>query len=101
MTADHFGTTPESDAWKKRPFRMWGYKREGYTVMKAGSSRLLRDAMILGRVERLMGNSVSVNPFPEYSRRWLAFNAGWFRPLKDPVYQELRILFDRSLHRSE
>ena len=80
---------------------MWRYVWEEYVVMNTTPSKLLRDAMLLGRVERLLGNNVSVNPFPKHSNRWLAFRAGWFRSLDDPVCQELRILRHSTLQREK
>jgi hypothetical protein len=46
-------------------------------------------AKILGRVERLLGRDCRVNPFPEASELWSAFQEGWLRALNDPLSHEL------------
>ena len=47
-------------------------------------------AKLLGRVERLLGRDDRVNPFPEASELWSAFQEGWQRALDAPLTQELR-----------
>ncbi len=47
-------------------------------------------AKILGRVERLLGRECCVNPFPEASALWTAFQEGWHRTLDNPLSHELR-----------
>ncbi len=42
-------------------------------------------ALLLGRVERLLGSASSANPFPEGSALWQAFHEGWSRPRNEPV----------------
>jgi len=46
-------------------------------------------AIILGRVERLLGSDCDVNPYPEKSDLWEAFRDGWFRALDDSIFREL------------
>jgi hypothetical protein len=46
-------------------------------------------AMILGRVERLLGSDCRVNPYPVRSEQWMAFREGWFRDFDEPVIDEL------------
>ena len=50
----------------------------------------LVQAEILGRVERLAGNSIKSNPYSEGSERWVAFNNGWNRKLDDPLIDSIR-----------
>ncbi len=54
--------------------------------------RTTLQAKVLGRVERLMGMGSNVNPFPESSKNWEAFQQGWLRDLGDPLSREIRSL---------
>jgi hypothetical protein len=65
--------------------------------MKTAPAQLLHEAMILGRVERLLGNDLVVNPYPATTRQWLAFRSGWLRPLTDPISQEMSRSNDNTL----
>ncbi len=56
-------------------------------VRKIKQTRL--QAKILGRVERLLGRESRVNPFPETSELWSAFQEGWLRALNDPLTHEI------------
>lgn len=47
-------------------------------------------AAVLGRVERLAGNGLEVNPFPEGSDQWRAFQEGWTRSLDNPISRILQ-----------
>ena len=50
----------------------------------------LIQATILGRVERLAGSSLDINPFPHGSDQWNAFKEGWTRPLDSPISKLLQ-----------
>jgi hypothetical protein len=60
------------------------------TTMSANKSNHWRQqAMILGRVERLLGSDCKVNPYPVRSEQWMAFQEGWFRDFNEPVTVEI------------
>jgi hypothetical protein len=50
----------------------------------------LLHAETLGRVERLLGSTIDVNPFPKISKQWQAFRKGWLRALDDPISTNFR-----------
>jgi hypothetical protein len=53
------------------------------------SNHWRQQAMILGRVERLLGSDSRVNPYPVRSEQWMAFQEGWFRDFAEPVTNEI------------
>ena len=59
------------------------------TMSGERSNHWRQQAIILGRVERLLGRDRSVNPYPLRSEQWMAFQEGWFRNLDEPVIDEI------------
>jgi hypothetical protein len=53
------------------------------------SNHWRQQAIILGRVERLLGRDCNVNPYPVRSEQWMAFQEGWFREFDKPVIDEI------------
>lgn len=54
-------------------------------INKTTDRKHLRQAILLGRVERLSGNRIGSNPYPKGSDLWIAFNEGWNRLIDDPL----------------
>jgi hypothetical protein len=59
------------------------------TMSGERSNHWRQQAIILGRVERLLGRDCNVNPYPVRSEQWMAFQEGWFREFDKPVIDEI------------